>query len=145
MEKHTRKNHETLLAFDIGIKRTGVAVGQTFSQTAQELVSLPIANGQANWHQVKKLINEWQPNRIIIGQPNSDNQQLKKIINRFKHYFQQHYKLPITEIDERLTTNSANAELATSSLNSNQKQKMRDQVAARLILESYFVEKNVTN
>ena len=134
------EKHETLLAFDIGLKRTGVAVGQTFSRTAQEVTSLAVANGKADWHQLEQLIKEWQPNRIVIGQTDSDNKQLKKLFNRFKHHIQEHYKLPITEIDERLTTNSANAELATSDLNSNKKQKLRDQVAARLILESYFAQ-----
>lgn len=131
-------NHETLLAFDVGLKRTGVAVGQTFTRTAQELTNLTIANNQPDWQQLKQLIEEWQPDKIIIGQPDSDNPTLKKLINRLKHHIQQHYKLPIIEMDERLTTNSANAELANSELNSNKKQKIRDQVAARLILESYF-------
>ena len=134
----TNNNIETLLAFDVGLKRTGVASGQTQTKTAQVAGLLHVKNGKFDWLEVDKLILKWEPNRIIIGDPKTDDPHLNKAINRLKSYIQQNHKLPIIDVDETLSSVTANNELTKSKLNVDRKIELRDQLAACLILETYF-------
>ena len=129
---------KTFLAFDIGLSRTGVASGQLLTKSAQALDSIKVNNGQHDWPHLEKLFIEWQPSAIVIGNPHSQDRNLNKAINRFKSCIQSQHKLKVIEVDETLTTNSANSEMAAQQLSSKQKTKLRDQIAACLILESYF-------
>ena len=126
------------LAFDIGLKRTGVAVGQSINKTARPVTQLLVSNGRHDWAAIDTLIQQWQPNLIVIGKANSSDPHLNKAINRVKSHIQQNHKLPIIDVDERLSTVAANAELKEQDLKQKQKKILRDQVAACLILESYF-------
>lgn len=132
--------HITVLAFDIGLKRTGVASGQSITKTAQAAGQILVSRGRHDWQDLDKLIEQWKPGLIVIGQTNSDDPALAKAINRFKSHIQQQHKIPIQEIDERLTSSAANAELANARLSQQRKTKLRDQIASCLILESYFNE-----
>lgn len=128
------------LAFDIGLKRTGVAVGQSINKTARPVTQLLVNNGRHDWEAIDTLIQQWQPHIIVIGQTSGTDPHLNKAINRVKSHIQQNHKLPIVDIDERLSTVAANAELNNQDLTQKQKTILRDQVAACLILESYFNE-----
>jgi len=128
-----------VLAFDVGLQRTGVASGQTLTATAHPAALLKVHNGRHNWNEVDALVEQWLPQTIVIGQPYTQDAALKKAINRLKSHIQQIHKLPIVEIDETLSTESANQEMANhQSLALKDKKSLRDQVAACLILESYF-------
>ncbi|GHA05204.1 putative pre-16S rRNA nuclease [Arenicella chitinivorans] len=127
-----------VLALDVGLRRTGVAVGHTLTGTAKPCTTLTADRGRLNWDQFDQLIKEWQPERVVIGDPQTDDPHLNKLINRIKSHIQQNHKLPIHGMDERLSSSAANAELADHGLNAAKKQALRDQVAACLILESYF-------
>ena len=129
---------ETALCFDIGLKRTGVAVGQSISKSAQVAGQISAKQGQLDWQTLSQLLEKWRPNVIVIGDPKTNDPHLNKLINRFKSHIQQQYKLPIVEIDEELTSNESNIHLADSSLSTQKKVELRDQIAACLILESYF-------
>jgi len=132
--------HTTFLALDIGLKRTGAASGHSLTKTARPAGQLHVKNGRHDWPQLDKLIEQWQPSAIIIGEPNSEDFALKKAINRVKSHIQKKHKLPIHDVDERLTSVAANAEIAEYSLGMSLERKveLRDQVAACLILETYF-------
>ena len=132
------EKHSTFLGFDIGSKRTGVASGDTLTKTANPAGQLIVTNGRFDWLQVDKLINQWQPSALVIGDPKTEDPALKKVINRFKSHIQQNHKLPIYEMDERLSSAAANAEISEQGLSLERKTQLRDQVAACLILESYF-------
>lgn len=128
----------TVLALDIGLKRTGVACGQTFTRTATPAGQITVSNGRHDWPGLDDMISEWGPDCIVIGDPQSSDPHLNKAINRVKSHIQLHHKIPIVDVDERLTSNAANHELAQRGLNQRRKTEMRDQVAACLILETYF-------
>lgn len=134
----TKYKIETLLAFDVGLKRTGVASGQTQTKTAHVAGLLHVKNGQFDWHEVDKIILKWEPNRIVIGDPKTDDPHLNKVINRLKSHIQQNHKLPISDVDETLSSVAANNELTKAKLNVDRKTELRDQLAACLILETYF-------
>lgn len=129
---------ETFLAFDIGLKRTGAACGSLFTNTATPAGALVVTNGRHDWVGVDALIDEWQPDAIIVGDPQSSDPHLNKAINRFKSHVQLWHKLPIIDVDERLTSSAANESLSQRDLSQQRKTELRDQVAATLILETYF-------
>ena len=137
---------QTLLAFDVGLKRTGVASGQSLTNSAQPAGQLKVLNGQFDWVKVDQLIERWQPDKIVIGDPKTDNPHLTKVINRLKSHVQQQHKIPIIDIDETLSSDAANAELdelsrtASKKLTTQKRIDLRDQLAACLLLQSYFSE-----
>ncbi len=126
------------LAFDIGLKRTGAASGVSVTKRATPAGAIVVTNGRHDWAGVDALIKEWQPDVIVVGNPNSDDPHLNKAINRFKSHIQRWHKLPIIDIDERLTSSAANQTLSQQGLSQKRKTELRDQVAACLILETYF-------
>lgn len=126
------------MAFDVGLRRTGVAVGQSLLQSAKPAGQINVERGRHDWLKVDQLIAKWAPQRIVIGNPNSHDPALKKCINRLKSHIQQQHKIAIFEIDETLTSSAANTEMADQSLSLEQKIALRDQIAACIILESYF-------
>jgi putative Holliday junction resolvase len=135
---------ETLLAFDVGLKRTGVACGQSLIASARPAGQLQVVNGKFNWHEVDHLIERWQPDKIIVGDPKTDDPHLNKVINRLKSHVQQRHKIPIIDIDETLSSDAANAELdelnrsTSKNLTTQKRIELRDQLAACLLLQSYF-------
>jgi putative Holliday junction resolvase len=130
---------QTLLAFDYGLKRIGVAVGQTKSCTATELDTVRAKNGIPEWNHVDKLIKEWEPDTLVIGTPHlTAESNLQKSFKKFGSDMFQRYNLPLLWIDESLSTEAANIELRTSGASTNRKRTMRDRIAARLILETHF-------
>ena len=88
------EKHSTFLGFDIGLKRTGVASGHTLTKTANPAGQLIVTNGRFDWLQVDKLINQWQPSALVIGDPKTEDPALKKVINRFKSHIQQTINSP---------------------------------------------------
>ncbi len=134
-----RANSETILAFDVGLKRTGVAVGQTLTQTANPITFLAAKKGQLDWSALDALLKQWQPSRCIVGDPKTSNPHLNKLIRRLVHHLNTR-KISVVRVDEHLTSASANAELNNRTLTTEKKIELRDQVAACLILESYFSE-----
>ena len=129
-----------VMAFDIGLKRTGVATGTNLNKKANPAGKITVVRGRHDWPAVDGLVEEWQPDLILVGDPQTKDPHLTKAINRFKSYIQQHHKIKIIDFNERLTSNSANQELAGRNISQERKTELRDQIAACLILESYFNE-----
>lgn len=133
----------TVLAFDFGLKRIGVAVGQSLTQTAKPLPLLNAQDGAPKWDQVKQLIDDWQPKLLVVGLPvhmDGTEQDLTRFAKRFGNRLNGRFNLPVEWVDERLT--SYEAELMLDDLNigrSNDKIGI-DSVSAMLILEQYFSE-----
>jgi putative Holliday junction resolvase len=129
----------TLLAFDFGLKRIGVAVGQTYSCTANELETVAATDGNPDWNQLDRIIKEWEPDTLIVGSPVApDESEIHKLVRQFGSDLVQRYNLPLLWVDESLTTEAANIELQRSELSTRKKRAIRDRVAARIILESHF-------
>ena len=100
---------QSFLAFDFGLKRTGVAIGNRLTLTAQGLVTIK-AEGDARWPLVAARIKEWQPDAIVIGVPYyqdgvaHDNTRRAQKFGRQLHA---RYNLPVFEVDERYSTTEA--------------------------------------
>ena len=127
----------TLLAFDVGLKRTGVAVGSTLADTASTLKTLNMRHGRTDVDEITALITEWQPETIVIGSTHNSSGELNKARNHLRHYCQQQ-KRKVVMIDETLSTETANQLLSERQVSLQRKQELRDQVAAQLILQTYL-------
>lgn len=100
----------TVMAFDYGTKRIGIAVGQTVSRTATALKVVPAVNGQPRWNEIAELVNEWAPDLFVVGMPSFEDQQTSSIsdaITRFSRRLTGRYQLPVEFIDERLSSFAA--------------------------------------
>jgi putative Holliday junction resolvase len=99
----------TFIAFDYGEKRTGVAVGNRLLGTAQPQGSIQ-AQGDARFAPIEKVINEWQPDAIVIGVPYYSDGAAHENTARAKKFGRQlhgRFKLPVFEVDERYSTTEA--------------------------------------
>ena len=134
---------EIVLGFDFGMKRIGVAVGQTITKTARPLATLKAHNGVPAWETIKKLIQTWQPDALIVGVPlNMDGteQKLTHAAKKFADELQSKFNLPVFGMDERLSTKDARERLfATGGYKALQNGQV-DSIAAQLILQNWLAE-----
>jgi len=127
--------HETLICFDFGEKRIGVAVGQTITATATPLETVHVRHNEPDWNRITELIHQWQPSALVVGQPLSmdgTRQLLTDLAERFARQLEHRYRLPVHLADERLSTYEAKNRL--KDINN------LDPVAAQVILESWLLE-----
>lgn len=133
-----------LLGFDFGMKRIGVAVGQTVTQSANPLDTLAAKDGNPNWQDLTKLIKKWRPDALIVGIPlNMDgtDQKITHHARQFAEKLREQTKLPVYEMDERLTTKDARERLFIDGGYKALQDGQVDRVAAQLILQNWFAEK----
>lgn len=132
-----------LLGFDFGMKRIGVAVGQTITKSATPLETLQAKNGIPNWTLVDKLVKKWFPDAFVVGIPlNMDGteQPLTQQARQFAKILQTRFDLPIYEMDERLTTKDARESLFNKGGYKALRDGQVDSIAAQLILQNWFAE-----
>lgn len=132
---------QTLLCFDFGLRRIGVAVGQTVTRTTTPLVTLLANQGIPQWREVEQLIKTWRPDALIVGIPlNMDGteQAITHAARAFANALSSHYALPVHGMDERLSTREARGQLFESGGYKKLKKTAVDSVAAQLILESWM-------
>ncbi len=123
-------NCQSFLAFDYGLKRTGVAVGTRLLGTASPQKSIH-AEGKARFVQVAERIREWQPDALVVGVPfHSDGAEHENTLRarRFVRQLQGRFGLPVFEVDERYSTTEALANGARDA----------DAASACIILEQFL-------
>jgi putative Holliday junction resolvase len=120
----------TVLAFDFGLKRIGVAVGEPELRTAHPL---PAVAGLA---QIEKLVAQWKPARLVVGLPVAERGEhpFARRVERFARQLEGRFRLPVARVDERFSSVEAESRLRGA------KRKPIDSVAAQLLLEQYFDE-----
>ena len=121
----------TVLAFDFGLKRIGVAVGEPQLGTAHPLPAV------GDFSQIQWLVEQWKPASLVVGLPTSAQGEPHKMTRQaedFARRLERRFKLPVARVDERYT--SVEAEHRLRGL----RKKVIDSVAAQLILEQYFDE-----
>ncbi len=101
---------QTLLGFDYGSQRIGVAVGQRITGTASALTTLAARDGQPDWQQVSKLLDTWQPQALVVGQPlqlDGSRSASTEAAERFARRLEGRFRLPVYLCDERLSSHAA--------------------------------------
>jgi len=132
---------QQVLGFDFGTKRIGVASGQSLTQSTTELPPIKASDGTPNWQQLDALLNEWQPQALVVGIPlNMDNSisEMSRRARRFANRIQDRYQLPCFIIDERLSTLEAKEIHYARGGSNNFREESVDGIAAQLILQSWF-------
>ena len=125
----------TLLCFDYGEKRIGVAVGQPITATASALEIITVRHGRPDWERIETLMREWQPQALVVGNPlNMDGtrQPCTDAADRFARRLAGRFRIPVHRADERLTTHAARRQVPG--------RVKVDAEAAKLILESWLAE-----
>lgn len=101
--------HQSFLAFDFGIKRTGVASGNRLLRSATPQATIS-AQGDARFAQIDKRIREWQPDALVVGvpfHPDGAEHENTRAARRFARQLQGRFALPVYEVDERYSTTEA--------------------------------------
>lgn len=100
---------QTFMAFDFGLKRTGVAVGNRLLRSAQPQGTIA-AEGDARFARIEKRLHEWQPDALVVGVPfHPDGAAHENTLRarRFGRQLAGRFKLPVFEVDERYSTTEA--------------------------------------
>jgi len=132
-----------LLGFDFGLRRIGVAVGQTATRTASALCTVS-GPGRPDWAALGALIEEWRPVGLVVGlplDPEGGETDMSAAARRFAADLESRYGLPVFFIDERLTSAAAGAEFSSARAEGRARRKHArglDAVAAKIILENWL-------
>jgi putative Holliday junction resolvase len=136
------KTNATVLAFDFGTHRIGVAVGNTLIRFAQPLVTIAGDSDTTTLAAIAALVNEWQPQQLVVGLPlhaDGTPHAMTAKARDFAHELGKRFGLPVALVDERWTTQSAQDQL-NRERGGRDGRAHRDEMAAQVILQAYFDE-----
>ena len=132
---HSVPAEGTLLAFDYGEKRIGVALGNSITRSARALETIPNRSVDFRFAQITRLVGEWRPVGFVVGMPvhpDGEEQPMIKLAKRFGNQLHGRYGLPVTWVDERYSSIAAQDAGASDDV--------LDAEAARIILQQFFDE-----
>ena len=130
---------ESVLGFDYGTRKIGLASGQSLTGTGTALPALPCTNNQPDWAAIEQQIREWQPDALVVGLPlNMDDSESESSqrARRFARQLHGRFGKPVWMVDERLSTREARDRLGDSARRGPDPRV--DSEAAVLMIESYF-------
>jgi len=131
----------TVLAFDFGERRIGIAVGEHLIHSANPLTTIDNESNEVRFAAITQLVNEWQPKLLVVGLPLSldgSETEVTQLCKKFARRLNGRFNLPVALIDERYTSAEASQLLNESGIKGRAQKAMLDQVAAQTILRSYF-------
>lgn len=132
------------LGFDVGARRTGVAVGNTLSGTARALAVLPVHEGAPDWNQLDRLMRDWSPQHLVVGEPltlEGEAQPATHRARRFAESLRLRYRLPVDLVDERSSSKEADRRFAQARRDGQARRsqaELLDAMAAQIILERWL-------
>jgi putative Holliday junction resolvase len=133
----------TVLAFDFGTKRIGVAVGEFLIGLAHPLAEIAGEESEPRFAAIARVIEEWKPRHLVVGLPLSTDgtpHELTRRAQRFARQLEGRFALPVSFVDERYTSVDAEARLRDAGAHKAIREKRIDSAAAQLILQQYFHE-----
>ena len=125
----------TVMAFDYGTRRVGVAVGNSFTGNGQALKTIAAPNSDGLFKAIEILLKEWQPDCLVVGKPvhpDGAEHEMTAKATRFGNQLQGRFHLPVDWVDERYTSAVLEGDA--------QMQDNLDAYSAALLLEQYFSE-----
>ena len=137
------KSPETIVAFDFGLRRIGVAVGQDVTASANPVAAVRNSDAGPDWQAIGKIVGEWRPSRLIVGMPLHEDGSPSEMgvhINAFIKDLAR-FELPVQQIDERYSSLEANQVLKSEralGLRGRINKEEIDSVAAALIAERWL-------
>ncbi len=130
-----------LLGFDFGMKRIGVAVGQTITKTASPLETLQAKDGIPDWNSIHNLIQKWRATAFVVGIPlkmDGTEQNITIAARKFGNRLHGRFNMPVYEFDERLSTVEARAKIFEQGGYKALQAEQIDSIAAVIILEDWL-------
>lgn len=131
----------TILAFDFGTRRIGVAVGETMLGLAHPLATIAANNDDERLAAITSLVREWQPALLVVGLPTHADGKPHAMTTRaqeFARWLESRFRLAVDLVDERYSTEAATAALVDAGVGTRGHKPLRDQVAAQIILQAYL-------
>ena len=131
----------TLLCFDFGLSNIGVAVGNTLTREARPLTILSAVNGKPNWGTIIALMEEWQPNALVVGNPIDESGQateLSKRASRFARQLNGRLQIDVLLHDERYSSKEAKSRAREAGHRGDYATHPVDDLSASIILESWL-------
>jgi putative Holliday junction resolvase len=131
----------TVLAFDFGTRRIGVAVGELDTGLAHPLATIAASRDDEWLRAVAALVAEWRPALFVVGLPTRADgvpHAMTARAQRFAGKLERHFALPVELCDERFTTHGASDALRETGVRGAERKRVRDRVAAQLILQDYL-------
>ncbi len=131
----------TILAFDFGEKRIGIAVGETLLKVAHPLTTIESETNDARFNFIANIIQEWRPSLLIVGLPthmDGGEHLMTSLAKKFAQRLEGRFNLPVMMIDERLSSADAAQNLNAAGIKGIKQKALIDAVAAQTILQSHF-------
>jgi putative Holliday junction resolvase len=135
-----RLREETLLAFDVGAKKIGVAMGNTLMREARPLEIIPAGTRDARFARIAALLKEWQPQRIVVGLSldiDGGDQPMTAHCKRFANQMHGRFGIPVVLVDERYSS------MLAQSARPLKRGEDDDAMAAAVILQRWFDDPDV--
>lgn len=134
----------TVLGFDVGSRRIGVAVGSAFGHSARALAVIDVHSHGPDWTSIDRLRKEWKPDGLIVGDPltlDGGDQPIRRHAHAFAHALQARYGLPVVLVDERSSSIEAARRFAADRAEGRKRRRdaeALDAVAAAVVIERWL-------
>jgi putative Holliday junction resolvase len=134
----------TVLGFDVGARRIGVAVGSAFGNGARAVAVVDVHATGPDWQRIEALRREWRPDGLVVGDPmtlDGGDQPIRGIARAFARELRQRTRLPVVMVDERNTSQEAARRFADERAQGKRRRRdagLLDAVAAALIVERWL-------
>ena len=136
---------QRFLAFDYGLRWIGCAVGQNLTSSASALNSLRAKDGIPQWREIELLLEEWQPQKVIVGLPlnmDGSESEMCQRARKFGNRIHGRFGVTVDFADERLSSFEAKGELIKQAGNQGFKDRGVDGLSAAIILEGWMREQS---
>lgn len=134
----------TVLGFDVGARRIGVAVGSAFAAAARAVAVVDARAAGPDWAQVERLVREWRPDGLVVGDPmtlDGGDQPIRRAAQSFARELARRTGLPVVMVDERNSSQEAAHRFAGERASGGRRRKdaeLLDAVAAAVIVERWL-------
>ena len=134
----------TVLGFDVGARRIGVAIGSAFGSGARPVAVVDVRDCAPDWPRIDQLVREWRPDGVVVGDPmtlDGGDQPIRKAARAFARELRRRTHLPVAMIDERNSSQEAARRFAEDRAEGKRKRRdaeLLDAVAAAVIVERWL-------
>ncbi|WP_147652482.1 Holliday junction resolvase RuvX [Vulcaniibacterium gelatinicum] len=134
----------TVLGFDVGARRIGVAVGSAYGHGARALAVVDVHAHGPDWLAIDKLREEWRPDGLVVGDPmtlDGGDQPIRRRAHAFARELRRRYGLPVVLVDERTTSIEAAQRFAADRAEGRRRRRdaaVLDAMAAAVIVERWL-------
>ena len=132
-----------IMAFDFGTRNIGIAIGQEITRTASTFYSINANDGHPDWIELDAIINEWNPNLFVVGDPlNMDGTRsmIQDSCDEFSSALNKRYDINIEKTDERLSSREAKDRIENIQMGIKDSRN-KHSISAQIILEDWFRSK----